>query len=134
MVGYLGDEAVQVLESVKDFYTAKELRDAIAKCDELKVKIDQHVGMILPNRKIDWEKAYRFIRHKTGGNHHAGGINAPILVKSAIMSGDVNIFNLAVDIILLKYDINALKGYMRNIDLSKVINTIRERIYELELQ
>ena len=72
MVGYLGDKAIQVLESVKDFYTPKELEKAIARCNELKIKIDRHVGLTLPNRKIDWEKAYRFIKYKSGMDYEGG--------------------------------------------------------------
>ena len=132
MVGYLGDEAIQVLDSVKDFYSARELKDAIAKCNEFKIKIDRHVGLTLPSRRIDWEKAFRFIKYKTGIDYGRGGIIPHVLLTSATRSGDVNIFNLAVDIILLQYDLNILKELTRQIDLNKVTNAIRERIIELE--
>jgi hypothetical protein len=136
MVGYLGnrDQDLQVLESLKDFYSPRELEKAIAKCNELKTKIDQHVGIVLPGRRIDWEKAFRFIKYKSGMDYYGGGIIPHVLFTSAIKSNDVNIFNLAVDIILLIYDMETLERIIEDTNLSslgKITKAISKRIYEL---
>ena len=97
IVGY----TVHPINTLKDDYSIEEIEKAIARNKEWKKAIEDDYFLKIFDRKINWQRA-RSIFHVTGPffNYEMSRISdvKTILVKS-IASGDINIFNLALDMI-----------------------------------